>query len=139
MTYSRLSIVQFATGPKTSMGHFLGAEKIFCLIRDIDGPAMTAASVESSQSAAHRSPWGRLGSVLYTCNRLRRIRRRFNDFWSISLSKPLGLAIFRLRFASRASRALGCRIDGVCGTGDYPLPDLARETSRARSAPEKMV
>ena len=34
-------------------------------------------------------------------------------------------------------RALDCRIDGVCGTGDYPPPDLPRETSRSRSASEK--
>ena len=32
----RLSIIPFATGPKRSMGHFLGAKKIFFLIRDID-------------------------------------------------------------------------------------------------------
>ena len=36
-------------------------------------------------------------------------------------------------------RALGCCIDGVCGTVAYPLPDLPRETSRSRSAPEKSV
>ena len=36
-------------------------------------------------------------------------------------------------------RALGRRIDGVCGTVAYPLPDLPRETSRSRSAPEKSV
>ena len=36
-------------------------------------------------------------------------------------------------------RALDCRIDGVCGAGDYPLPDLPREASRSRSAPEKSV
>ena len=36
-------------------------------------------------------------------------------------------------------RALDCRIDGVCGAGDYPLPDLPREASRRRSAPEKSV
>ena len=36
-------------------------------------------------------------------------------------------------------RALGCCIDGVCGTGDYPLPDLPRETARSRSAPEESV
>ena len=34
-------------------------------------------------------------------------------------------------------RALGCRIDGVCGTGDYLPPDLPREASRSRSAAEK--
>ena len=26
---------------------------------------------------------------------------------------------------------------GVCGAGDYPIPDLPRETSRSRSTPEK--
>ena len=35
-------------------------------------------------------------------------------------------------------RALGCRIDGVCGTGDYPPPDLPRETARSRSASKKV-
>ena len=63
-----------------------------------------AAPVESCQSLPNRSPWGRLGSVLYTCKRLRRIRRRFKHFWSISLSRPLGLAIFWPRFAFRALR-----------------------------------
>ena len=55
---------------------------------------MAAAPAESCQSLPNRSPWGRLGSVLYTCNRLHRIRRRFKHFWSNSLSRPLGLAIF---------------------------------------------
>ena len=63
-----------------------------------------AAPAESCQSLPKRSPWGRLGSVLYTCKRLRRMRRRFNHFWSISLSRPLGLAIFWPWFASRALR-----------------------------------
>ena len=36
-------------------------------------------------------------------------------------------------------RALRRRIDGVCGTGAYPLPDLPREASRSRSTPEKSV
>ena len=36
-------------------------------------------------------------------------------------------------------RALGHRIDGVCGVGTYPLPDRPRETARSRSAPEKSV
>ena len=38
---------------------------------------MTAASVESCQFVVLTSPRGRLGSVPYTCNRLRRLRRRF--------------------------------------------------------------
>ena len=36
-------------------------------------------------------------------------------------------------------RALGYRIDGVCGTGDYLPPDLPRVASRSRSASEKSV
>ena len=36
-------------------------------------------------------------------------------------------------------RPLGCCIDGVSGAGAYPLPDLPREASRSRSAPEKSV
>ena len=42
---------------------------------------MTAAPVESCQSVVLRSPWGRLGSVLYTRKRLRRIRRRFKHIF----------------------------------------------------------
>ena len=29
--------------------------------------------------------------------------------------------------------ALGCCIDGVCGAGDYPLPDLPREATKSRA------
>ena len=44
---------------------------------------------ESCQSPPEQSsPWGRLGSVLYTCKRLRRMCRRFEHFWPISLSRP---------------------------------------------------
>ena len=59
-----------------------------------------AAPVESCQSLSNRPPWVRLGSVQYTCNRLHRTRSRFKHFWSISLSRPLGLAIFWPWFAS---------------------------------------
>ena len=44
-----------------------------------------------------------------------------------------------IRQTEGSRRALDCRIDGVCGTGDYTLLDLPRETSRSRSAPEKSV
>ena len=89
------------------MGHVLGTEKGNFLIRGDDGAmSMAAAPVESCQSLSNRSPWGRLGSVLYTCKRLHRVRRRFKHFWSISLSRPLRLGIFR---AGLASRALGER------------------------------
>ena len=59
------------------MGHILGAKKIFFFIRDIDDPAMTAASVESCRLAAQKPSGSRFGSVLHMCNRLRRLRRRF--------------------------------------------------------------
>ena len=39
VTCSCLSIARFATGPKRAMGHFLGAENDFFLIRG-DGPIM---------------------------------------------------------------------------------------------------
>ena len=45
---------------------------------------MAAASMESCRFAARRSPWGRLGSVLYTCNRLQRMRERFRQYIHIS-------------------------------------------------------
>ena len=60
--------------------------------------SMAAAPVESCQSLSKRCPWGRLGPVLYTCKRLRRIRRRFDHFWSNSLNCP--------RRFSRFSRGL---------------------------------
>ena len=45
---------------------------------------MTAASMESCRFVALSSPWGRLGSVLYTCNRQRRVRGRFHRYIHIS-------------------------------------------------------
>ena len=53
----------------------LGAEKINFLIRVADGRSHHGGRrLESCRSVAQRSPWARLGSVLYTCNRLRRMR-----------------------------------------------------------------
>ena len=87
---SRLSIVRFATGPKRSMGHVLGAEKIdFFNSRYIDDDTRAGASVESCQSVALRSPWDRLGSVLDLCNRLRRMRGRFDRWIHISTGPQL--------------------------------------------------
>ena len=45
---------------------------------------MTATPVESCQFVALRSLCGRLGSVLYTFNRLRRLRGRFDQWIHIS-------------------------------------------------------
>ena len=63
---------------------------------------MAAAPVESCQSWPGRCPWGRLGSVLYTCSRLHRKRRHFNHFWSISLNKSVHWTMNSLAMASRA-------------------------------------
>ena len=60
------------------MGHVFGAEKLNFLIRDIDdATTMAGASMESCQFVVLRSPRGRLGSVKYMCNRLRRMRGHF--------------------------------------------------------------
>ena len=42
------------------------------------------ASMESCRFAARRSPWGRFGSVVVACNRLRRVRGRFHRWIHIS-------------------------------------------------------
>ena len=61
-----------------------GAKKLIFLIRAIDDATMAAAPVESCQSPPKRCPWGRLGQVLYTCNRLHRMRGRFHRWIHIS-------------------------------------------------------
>ena len=45
---------------------------------------MAAAPAESCQSLPERCPWGRLGSVLYTRKRLRRVRWCFHRWIHIS-------------------------------------------------------
>ena len=63
------------------MGHFLGAEKAFFLIRGRrSAVAVAAAAVESCQSVALRSPWGQFGLFLYMVSRLHRMRRRFEGY-----------------------------------------------------------
>ena len=64
-----------------------GSKKLFFLIRDIDGPATTGASVESCRFVVLRSPRRRLGSVKDMCNRLRRMRGRSHR--CIHISKVL--------------------------------------------------
>jgi len=66
--------------------------------------AMAAAPVESCQSLPNRSPGGRIGSVLYTCKRLRRIRRRFQH---ISANSLISAAHKTMNYLAMASRALG--------------------------------
>ena len=57
---------------------YWGAKKIIFLIRDIDGPAMAAASMESCRFVTRRSPGCRFWSVVGMCNRLRRMRGNFH-------------------------------------------------------------
>jgi len=58
-----------------------GQKRNFFYSRPTMGPWSVAATpVKSCQSLPKRCPWGRLGSVLYTCKRLHRIRRRFKHF-----------------------------------------------------------
>ena len=117
---------------------YRGAKKIIFFIRDIDGPAMTAASMESCRFAARRSPGGRFWSVADVRKRLCRTRGRFHRW--IHIGKVLGSArTCTMIPQSFGSRALwGAPSTGACGVGDYPTPDLPRETSRSRSAPEKV-
>ena len=65
-------------------GTLPGGRKNFnFLIRDIDEATMAAASMESCQFVALRSPWGRLGSELDMGSRLRRMRGRFDQWIQI--------------------------------------------------------
>ena len=101
-----MSTVRFATGPKRSMGHVLGAEKGIFLIRDIDGRAMAAAPVESCRFVARRSPWGRFGSALVACKRLHRTRRRLEHILANSLSRQRSFSKFRAGLGSETSMLL---------------------------------
>ena len=60
--------------------------------------------MESCQFVAPRSPWGRLGSVLYTCKRLHRMHRRFQHISANSLTSA---AHKTMNYLPMASRALG--------------------------------
>ena len=61
---------------------------------------MPAAPVESCQSVALRSPWGRFGSVLYMVSRLHRMRRRIQHILANSLSIATHLSMNYLAMAS---------------------------------------
>ena len=65
---------------------------------------MAAAPVESCQSPPNRSPWGRLGALLYTHKRLHRMRRRFQH---ISTNSLISAAHKTMNSLAMASRALG--------------------------------
>ena len=105
--------------------------------RDIDGPAMTAASVESCQAMVQRSPRGRFWSVVDVRKRLDRMRGGFHRCIHISkvLCAPELWTMICQSFGSRVLwRAPSAR---ACGVGDYPTPDLSQRESEGRSISQK--
>ena len=118
---TRLARVRFATGPKRSMGHFLGVEKNKFFNSRLTVPPRRPRRWNPVKIVVLRPPGGRLGSILDTCNRLRRVRRRF----SIS-SKVLGSA----RPSCTSPQCFGSRAlwrapsASACGVGGYPLSEL---------------
>ena len=119
------------------MGHVLGAEKGNFLIRGAEADDATGRPrwFNPVNPCPRGLPGVVFGSVVDVRNRLRRMRRRFQHISANSLITPAHKTMNSL--AKMASTALGCHIDGVCGTGDYPQLDLPRETSRSRSTSEK--
>ena len=123
------------------MGHVLGAEKRNFLIRGRGRPAVyggRAGLILSipAQEVSLGSP--RVGTIHVQAPTphtppLQAFLVDFSQQTS-RFSHLLAMVCFQ-----GSPRALGCGIDGVCGAGAYPLPDLPRETSRSRSAPEKSV
>ena len=93
-------------GQRDQWDTYWGAKKIIFLIRDIDGPTMTAAPVESCRFVARRSPWGRFGSAVVARKRLHRTRRRFKHILANSLSRQRSFSKFRAGLGSETSRLL---------------------------------
>ena len=123
------------------MGHLLGAKKSIFLIRGRGRPTVyggRAGLILSipAQEVSLGSP--RVGTIHVQAPMPRTppLQAFLADF-----SQPdIGPEHKSPKFSIQSSpRALGCCIDGVCGAGDYPLPDLPREASRSRSTPEKSV
>ena len=94
---SRLSTVRFPTGPKRSAPDKRtgGRKRHIFNSRSTTRPwSMRPRRFNPVNPRNAGVPWGRLGSVLYTCKRLHRTRRRFKHFWPISLSRPRSKAAF---------------------------------------------
>ena len=88
-----------------------------------------AAPVESCQSLPQRSPWGRLGSGLYTVSRLHRMRRRFQHILANSLNSATHLS---MNYLAMASRALG---GPQVRRMRYRRPPTTRPTPRGLQGP----
>ena len=123
------------------MGHVLGAEKRIFLIRGrrcLPGPCRLRRwnPVNPCQIGLPGVAYGRYYTRARAYIAYAAASSIFGRFLSAAHAT---LAVIGQGLLPGSPRALGCCIDGVCGPGDYPLPDLARETSRGRSATEKMV
>ena len=134
-----MSIVRFATGPKRSMEHLLGAEKIIFFNsrnrrRRHGGRVGGILSIRGSEVSPRppmvvcihvQSPTPRAWPLpsVYT----------YGDSLSQASRLPMICQRFRSRALWRAPRI------GACGVGDYPTPDLSRSKPGSRSAPEKSV
>ena len=123
------------------MGHVLGAEKLNFLIRGRGRPTVYG---------------GRAGLILSIP--AQEVSLGSPRVGTIHVQAPTphapALQAFLVDFSQQTTRfshllakvcfqgslgAVGCRIEGVCGAGAYPLPDLLREAPRSRSAPTKSV
>ena len=123
------------------MGHVLGAEKGIFLIRGRGRPTVyggRACGIQSipAQEVSLGSPRAGTIHVHAPTPHTPPLQAFLADFsqQTTRFSHLLAMVCFQ-----GSPRALGCCIDGVCGAGAYPLPDLPREASRSRSAPEKSV
>ena len=123
---SCLSVLQFANGPKRSMGHVLGAKKGIFLIRGRGRP--TVHGGHAGVILSIRGPEVSLGSprvgtihVQAPTPHAPALQAFLADFsqQTTRFSHLLAKVCFQ-----GSPRALDCRIDGVCGAGTYPLPDL---------------
>ena len=115
---SRSSTDQFANGPKRSMGHVLGAEKINFLIRVADG----------------RSHHGGRGCGILSIP-AGEVSLGSPRVGTIHVQAPTPYAPPLPAYFGQFSQQ--CPKIGACGASDYPLPDLPREASRSRSTSEK--
>ena len=122
------------------MGHLLGAKKGIFLIRGRGRPTVygRACGILSipAQEVSLGSP--RVGTIHVHAPTPHTppLQAFLADFSQQTTRRSHLLAMVCFQ---GSPRALSCRIDGVCGTGAYPLPDLTQSEPESRSASEKSV
>ena len=134
-----MSIIQLANGPKRSMGHVMGAEKDFFLIRGRGRPTVYGGRTSGILSIPVKQV--SLGSPRVGTIHVQAPTPHTPPLQSFLVDFSQQTTRFSHLLAKDcfqgSPRALGCRIDGVCGAGAYPLPDLPREASGSRATAEK--